>query len=83
MPKNIKKIEFGIFFRCNNLNQIIYLGTKEEFKQIEGWENLFACNELKIENVIFHKTLDELIEEGKSFREANAIIKKQNEEQFI
>lgn len=79
LNKNLKFIGNGIFCGCYRLKQIIYPGTEKEFKQIYGWKNMFETNNLKIENVIFAKTLEELINEGKSIREANRILKTQEE----
>lgn len=35
IPASIKKIDNGAFFICNNLEEIKYYGTMDQFKQIE------------------------------------------------
>lgn len=77
LPQKLKEIETSVFNNCQKLEKIIYPGSRQQFKQIKGWQNIFEGTNLTIENIEFHKTLEELIEEGKSFREANIIIKQQ------
>lgn len=35
IPESIKKIDGGVFYNCDDLEEIEYYGTMEQFKQIE------------------------------------------------
>ena len=61
LGNNIKKINQDAFAKCTSLSEIIFNGTKDELKNIEGIENLLKCNPKIKLTFIKQKTLDENI----------------------
>ncbi len=79
LPKSLEEIGDDVF-TPKKLKSIKYEGTREDFYKIKGIEQIDKIlknnKHIKLE---FGKTIDDMINEGKSIKEINNIFKQENE----